>query len=184
MQVVSTSVNNLTSQGNGILLRIFIIIQTRKFTLSQGANIDSDAHSTTGERQADLLTFLEKVAPMKPCLHMKLNNLMLSPIADYLDSISDNMKEAWALIPLWKQMRIEEPSTCQLTSIEIETLENAISTLTHALFSLNGVCELPSFPSSNEVISRYHNSQPWSTGDGVSERHKFLEEMMQGITVL
>ena len=184
MQEINTAVNNLTSQGNGTLLWICMIILASKFAFSHGVHIDLNAQLTTGERQADLLEFLEQGGVNETFATYEAEQFNVisyeSPITDYLDSISGNMDKACALIPLWNKMCAEEPTTCQLTSIAIETLENAISTLTHTIFSLNGVCELPDLPSSKEVISRYHNNQPWSTGDGVSERHKFLEEMMQG----
>ena len=52
--------------------------------------------------------------------------------------------------------------------------------MTHALFSLNGVCELPNFPSSADTIERCHKGMSWTTGAGVNEKYTFLKEMLQG----
>ena len=97
-----------------------------------------------------------------------------------MDTVSVEMDTNCAMIPLWKQVCTDHESTCQLADIEIQTLENSIIILTQALFSLNGVCELPNFPSSAEPIERCHNGQRWTTSEGINEKYTFLEEMLQG----
>ena len=101
-------------------------------------------------------------------------------LSDVVDTVSDAMDTNCALIPLWQQVCTDDESTCQLATVEIQTSENSIITLTHALFPLNGVCELPNFPSSVESIERCHNGQRWTTSEGINKRYTFLEEMLQG----
>ena len=101
-------------------------------------------------------------------------------LSDHLSNIDENLSEVCSLIPLWNEICKEDPPSCQLSSIEIENLENTIYTLTRTMFSIYGVCELQDLPSSKEIISRCHKSLPWSTGEGINKRHRFIEEMMQG----
>ena len=41
------------------------------------------------------------------------------------------------------------------------------------------VCEVPDYPSSKESINSCHRGQSWTTGQGVNEQYRFLQEMLE-----
>ena len=147
--------SNALELANTIINQKFIwilfFLLVSKAMLAQSASIESEIRLHQGETQLDLLTFLE-------------NGDLNSTFATYqtlqfnvesfevVENVSYEMDANCALIPLWKQVCTDDASTCQLATIEIQTSEKSIITLTHALFSLNGVCELPNFPSSSDSI--------------------------------
>ena len=61
----------------------------------------------------------------------------------------------------------------------MDNLQGTVDILIHSLLAINGYCEIPNLPTTDEVLDRCLKSQPWSTGDGVTQKHRFLSDMME-----
>ena len=101
-------------------------------------------------------------------------------LVEVVDTLTNAVDTNCAMIPLWKQVCLDDEPTCQLAKIEFESAENAITILTQTMYSLSGACKLQDFPSSEVIIKRCHNGHRWTTSEGVNEKFTFLEKMLQG----
>ena len=89
---------------------------------------------------------------------------------------------ACSAIPTQHEICLAHPASCQSTQMNIGNFEKTIKIRSHSLISLKRVCELPAYPSSDEIVSRCHQGLKWTPGEAATKEFSFFTSMIEGFT--
>ena len=136
--------------------------------------------------QTSLTTMLNSQGPSPSFILYTVDAMEASSYTFQMDEIRQEefsgLATSCSAIPIQHEICLAHPASCQSTQMSIANFEKAIKKHSQTLYSVKRVCELPAYPSSEEIISRCHQGLKWAPREDATKKFKLLTSMFEGFT--
>ena len=153
-----------------------------QIAMSQATPISANDANT----QTSLETMLNSLGPNPSFMLYSVKAMEASSFIIQLKEVQQEefygIDSACNAIPIQHEICLAHPASCQSTQMNIDNFEKTITKHSHSLFSLKRVCELPTYPPSEEILTRCHQGLKWTPGEKATKKFSFITSMFEGFT--